>query len=76
MDAKTIKLLRKLEAITQHQLAERIGCSRSLIAQAELEYIPVTRQLEQKITNAFGLSRLDRVKQAMQIFEGDGDDDV
>lgn len=73
MDAKTIKLLRKLESITQHELAERIGCSRSLIAQVELEYVPATRQLESKITNAFGISRLDRVRQAMKLFEGDDD---
>lgn len=73
MNAKLIIMLRKMAGISQHEFANRIGYSRSMIARIETNRIPVSRKLERKIIEEFGTRKLDKVRRAIRIFEGDND---
>jgi transcriptional regulator with XRE-family HTH domain len=75
MNAKLLKMLRQLNDISQYELADKLGCSRGLIALTETERQPISRKLERRITETFGTEQIDRVRQAMRVFEGDSDAD-
>jgi DNA-binding XRE family transcriptional regulator len=76
MNAKLVKMLRKLNSLSQHEAADRLGVSRALIAMVETEKTPVSRVLELKINDTFGFRQIEHVRETMKVFdEGGGDND-
>lgn len=73
MDGKLVKMIRRLNSITQHGLADKLKCSRALIAKIETEQTPVSLDIERKIKEVFGTGHIDKVRETMRAFEGDSD---
>jgi DNA-binding XRE family transcriptional regulator len=74
MNAKLLKMLRKLNSLSQHEAANRLQVSRALIAIVETEKAPVSRSLELKIKDTFGHKQIEHVRKTMAIFEGETDE--
>jgi transcriptional regulator with XRE-family HTH domain len=75
MNSRLVRMLRQINDISQYELADRLGCSRGLIARIETDRLPVSRRLEHRINDNFGASHVDKVRQAMRMFDG-GDTDA
>ncbi|MCM3732362.1 XRE family transcriptional regulator [Fictibacillus nanhaiensis] len=75
MNAKLVKMLRRLNSLSQHEAADKLGVSRALIALVETEKAPVSRSLELKIKDTFGLRQIEHVKATMRVFHGGENDE-
>ncbi|MEK4200919.1 helix-turn-helix transcriptional regulator [Cytobacillus sp. FSL K6-0265] len=58
MDAKVFTALRKLNGLSQIEVAELLGVSRALIAIIETERQPISHRLEQRVKEVFGVQQI------------------
>ncbi|WP_167360085.1 helix-turn-helix transcriptional regulator [Halobacillus dabanensis] len=67
MDSKLFKTLRQLNQLTQLQAADRLKVSRALLALVETDKTPISRALERKVNEEFGLEQIEHVKKTMDL---------
>lgn len=70
MDAKVFVALRKLNGLSQFEVAEMLGVSRALIAIIETERQPISRNLERRIKQVFGIQQISVVQLTLQAING------
>jgi DNA-binding XRE family transcriptional regulator len=62
MDAKLIKAIRNVNGLTQYEMAERIGVSRSVLSKIEIDAYPISAKVKASINAEFG-DQVELIKQ-------------
>ncbi|WP_375373420.1 helix-turn-helix transcriptional regulator [Cytobacillus oceanisediminis] len=70
MGAKVFIALRKMNGLTQFEMAELLGVSRALIAIIETNRQPISRNLERKVIDVFGIHQISVIQLALQAIDG------
>lgn len=65
MNRQLVKAIRDIRGLNQYKFSEAVGVSRSTIAYIEAGYIPVSPEIQRKITEAFGADFVAKVAELL-----------
>ena len=67
LNGKLIASIRRVNRLSQTEMGEKLGVSRTLISMIEIDQKPISRRLDKRINQVFGEDYIAKVKALTEV---------